>query len=347
MVVVRPAHETDLDAVVNLAAEATAGITTLPCDREVLRRRVAQSCRSFEVMPDRPQGEVYQFILEDIAAKRVVGTCGMVSKVGGFEPFYAYRVVTRVHESLMLNVRKEIQELQLVREHNGPCEIGSLFLTAPYRRGGHGRLLSLSRFLFLAEHPQAFETVVIAEMRGVIDRAGHSPFWEALGRHFFDVELPEADHLSMVNKRFIAELLPTQPIFIPLLPREAQEVIGHVHEETRPALKLLRDEGFRQTNMVDIFDGGPLVSCRLPEIRTVRESRRATVAAIHEDLPDAETFLVSNARPDFRAGRSAVQELADGTVRLPRETASALEVVVGDTVRIVSPRPKGAEGASQ
>ena len=64
----------------------------------------------------------------------------------------------------MLDVRKEIQTLALVEEHNGPCEIGSLFLHPDYRRNGTGRMLSASRFLFMAEHKHRFETQVIAEM---------------------------------------------------------------------------------------------------------------------------------------------------------------------------------------
>ena len=65
--------------------------------------------------------------------------------------------------------------LHLVAEHNGPCEIGSLFL-APVHRGGHnGRVLSLSRFLFMADHEHCFDPVVLAEMRGVTRRL------EALG----------------------------------------------------------------------------------------------------------------------------------------------------------------------
>src|SRR5262249_22653987 len=158
--------------------------------------------------------------------------------------FYAYRIEKAVHESDVLKVRKEVPFLKLVTEHNGPCEIGSLFLAPSYRRDGNGRFLSLVRFLFMAEQPKRFDPVVIAELRGVIDDLGHSAFWDALGRHFFEVEYPTADYLSMVNKKFIADLMPSHPIYIPLLPKEAQAVIGQVHEQTRPALKILEDEGF-------------------------------------------------------------------------------------------------------
>src|SRR5205807_6339316 len=69
--------------------------------------------------------------------------------------------------------------------------------------------------------------------------------------------LPISDYLSMVNKKFIADLMPTHPIYIPLLPKEAQEAIGQVQEQTRPAVKILEEEGFKVSGMVDIFDAGP------------------------------------------------------------------------------------------
>ena len=77
-------------------------------------------------------------------------------------------------------------------------------------------------------------------------KTGNSPFWEWLEAHFFSMDFPTADYLSGIgNKVFIAELMPRYPIYTNLLSQEAQDVIGHVHEKTRPALRLLEREGFR------------------------------------------------------------------------------------------------------
>ena len=89
-----------------------------------------------------------------------------------------------------------------------PARDRQLFLSPDYRKDDNGRLLSLARFLFMAEHIEYFDPIVIAEMRGVVDDHGHSPFWDAVGQHFFDIDFPKADYLSMVNKHFIAELMP-------------------------------------------------------------------------------------------------------------------------------------------
>jgi len=79
------------------------------------------------------------------------------------------------------------------------------------------------------------------------------------GRHFFEVDFPTADALSFQNKKFIADLMPKHPIYIPLLPPEAQAVIGNVNDASRTALSILEREGFEFNGMVDIFEAGPVV----------------------------------------------------------------------------------------
>ena len=333
MLKVRPICQADLNSLHDLAGMTGFGLTTLPRDQELLLERIKESEESFRRMSKRPHGESYLFVMEDPATRRVVGTCGITSKVGGFEPFYTYRIETSVHHSEMLNVHKEIQTLTLVVEHNGPCEVGSLFLHPDYRREGNGRMLALSRFLFMAEHRQRFEPVVIAEMRGVIDDHGGSAFWNAVGKHFFEIDFPKADYLSMVNKRFIADLMPRHPIYVPLLPAEAQAVIGQVHPDTRPALELLKSEGFHVTDMVDIFEAGPVVSARQDEIRTIRDSVEAVIEEIVPGPLPAPRMHILNPRPDCRICRGPVQALASGNVCLDADTARALEVHIDDSIR--------------
>ncbi len=337
MLILRPIALSDLDALLSLASRTGFGLTTLPHDPELLRRRIQDSQRGFLRMaeePNRPAGETYLFVLEDLSSSQVVGTVGIISKVGGFDPFWAYRIEKSLHVSETLGVKKEIEFLSLVMEHDGPCEIGSLFLSPDFRRRGAGRLLSLGRFHFMAEHSRHFDPVVIAEMRGVIDENGRSPFWESLGRHFFDIDFATADYQFMKDRKFIAELMPKHPIYIPLLRREAREVIGKVHEQTEPALKLLEHEGFKFWGMVNIFDGGPVVRCPLTDIRTVRESMLTKVARIVADEMESAPFVLSNARLDFRACVCCLAILPGKGVQIKTETAEALRLREGDAVRI-------------
>ena len=358
MVIVRPVATSDLDGLVDLAALAGVGLTTLPKDRALLSKRIARSIEAFRKFPDRPGGESYLFVMEHMPPTpvsertredpdptapghkaHIIGACGIVSKVGGFQPFYGYRIETQLFESKVINVHKEVPILKLVEEHDGPCEIGSLFLHPDWRRNGNGKLLQLVRFLFIAEHPELFETTVISEIRGVLDAQGRSPFWDALGRHFFGIDFAEADRLSVVNKKFIADLFPDHPIYIPLLPASAQAVIGKPHPESARAVTNLESEGFRFAGMVDIFDAGPVVSCPRDEIRTVRESRRTTIAAISEHPPDAPQHMIGTTTERFRAAKGPVDISSREGVRISSDLATALDVRIGDGVRVVDLTP--------
>jgi arginine N-succinyltransferase len=332
MVFVRPVTSSDLEPLAELAGLAGVGLTTLPKDRELLARRINKSIQSFERLPDRPGGESYLFVMQDADSGRVVGASGIVSKVGGFEPFYAFQICRDVHESKQLNVHTEVPYLKLVREHDGPCEIGSLFLHPDFRGKGNGRLLQLVRLLFLAEHPAAFETNVVSELRGVIDETGHSPFWEAVGRHFFDIGFPEADRLSVVNKKFIADLMPTHPIYVPLLPPAARDVIGKVHEGSRPAMRNLEEEGFKFVDKVDIFDAGPCVECPRDELRVVKDSRVGIVQDITARAIESPPYMIARRQGGFRAVAGPVESAGDA-VTIGADLARALGVDIGAGVR--------------
>ncbi|WP_437203268.1 arginine N-succinyltransferase [Planctomicrobium sp. SH664] len=335
MHVMRPVKMDDLDRLLELADLTSFGLTTLPKDRELLQKRIKASLRAFQHLDDtEPSGQAYLFVLEDLEQRLVMGTSGIVAKVGGFEPFYSYRIETTVHESPTLEIRKEIEVLHLDENHNGPCEIGSLFLHPEARGSGNGRLLSFCRFLFMAEHPQLFDPEVVAEMRGVIDDRGRSPFWDALGKHFFDLEFPKADYLSIVNKEFIGDLMPRLPIYIPLLPAAARAAIGEVHELTRPARKLLESEGFVYRNQVDIFEAGPLLHCPRDEIRCVRESRSSPVLRIEDQISAGVDSVVASNSEGFRALLAQVEVTGEGVV-LDRNVAKGLQCQVGDIVRHV------------
>lgn len=349
-VLVRPVAMADLPELLQLAAMAGAGLTTLPDDEAILRQRIRKSIESFARFPDTPGGESYLLVMQTLPERgegKVIGTAGVVAKVGGYEPFYSYIIEKVVFESRHINVRKEVPILRLHEEHDGPCEIGSLFLHPDYRVNYNGRFLQRVRFLLMAEHPQAFESHVVSEIRGVSDEKGRSPFWDALGRHFFGIDFRTADRLSVTNKKFIADLMPDHPIYIPLLPRDAQDVIGVPHPHSAPAVKNLVAEGFTYQNAVDIFDAGPVYGCARDQIRSVRCSRRGYVAEIVRDCP-GELFMMATPAPDFRATKGTLQETPAG-LRISAQAAHALQLRLGQPLRYVEltpPRPADATPAA-
>ena len=61
-------------------------------------------------------------------------------------------------------------------------------------------------------HRERFAGTMLAELRGVIDEDGHSPFWDAIGGRFFGMTFPEADEFNAVHgTQFIADLFPKTP----------------------------------------------------------------------------------------------------------------------------------------
>jgi arginine N-succinyltransferase len=337
MLIVRSVQENDLDALFELIQKSEYGLTTLKISKEALESRIEKSLFAFKQKNPKPDGQPYVFVMEDLSKGHIVGTCSIYSKVGGFEPLYHYKIEKSIHASEDLDVKKSIDVLHLQAEHDGPTEIGSLFLSPDYWGSGHGRLLSLSRFLFMAEFSERFEKEVIAEMRGVVDGDGRSPLWSALGSYFFQIDFPKAETLSSKSKKFIADLMPRHPIYIPLLPDDAQGVIGKVHRNTRPALSVLEKEGFEFRQYVDIFDGGPTIHCELNNIRAIRESRAGKIVAIAAKNSDEDQQLVSNCRLDYRTCLGTIVWTEDGA-ELDEKTALRLGLKVSDRVRSVTTR---------
>jgi arginine N-succinyltransferase len=338
----RPIRESDLPAVVAMAAAEVSGLTTLPNDPAFLAQRLAESVVAFRPSVSRPGDQVYLFGLEDVETGEVVGLSGIAAKVGGFDPFYTYEIRREKHHHAPLGVQRDFEVLHLVREHSGPSEICSLYLRPEWRRGGHGRLLSLARFLFLAAFPGRFEREVISELRGVSRLDGQAPFWQAVGAHFFDSDFRSADFRSgLGNKAFIADLMPSHPIYSHMLEPEAQQAIAQVHEQTRPARALLEQEGFRYGDRVDIFDAGPLVRARTAEIRTVRERRCGRLAGTRDTASADEMapHLVANQRLDFRATTGRVEDRGEAGLWLDARTAGVLNIQPGDEFSYAPLRP--------
>ncbi|MEC9406178.1 MAG: arginine N-succinyltransferase [Pseudomonadota bacterium] len=317
----------DFEALCRIAELSGPGFTSLTTDRDLLQHKISRSEEAFTLTLDAPLDELYLFSLEDSRSAAVGGCCGLESAVGMREPFYNYRVGTVVHASRELGVYRKTPTLYLSNDYTGCSELCTLFLNPDFRGGGNGTLLSKSRFLFMAEHPERFNDRVLAEMRGWSDEHGHSPFWEALGRKFFDMEYARADHLTAVStKAFIAELMPRYPVYTTLLPEEAQRVIGMVHPNTEPALRMLKAEGFRYQGYVDIFDGGAAVDVLFEDIKAIKRSRVAESRTGRVD--NGVRVLVSNrGLADFRCTLTQAQITEDGElITIPQKAADALQL---------------------
>ncbi len=338
MEIVRAVRMDDLDQLWDLIEQSTYGLTTLQITKEQLSERVELSTFAFTRKVEKATGDPYVMVMEDLRSNTLVGLSCIFSKTGGYEPFYSYRRVIEHQSCEHLGIQQEVEVLVLDKLHDGPTEIGSLFLRPDYRGKGRGRLLSLARFLFMAMHPRRFSDRVIAEMRGVSTDQGQSPFWDAILQHFFKMQFPQADRLSTINKRFIEDLMPRHPIYTCLLSDEVRAVMGQVHPNTLPALAMLEAEGFSVTNHIDIFDGGPMVSCPRDKIGAVQRSKSGRVAQIVSDV-DQNRMMLASKQGGFRAMLSSAILLEDGIV-ISQQAAEALQVNLNDELVLADLYPK-------
>ncbi|WP_111494440.1 arginine N-succinyltransferase [Marinobacter bohaiensis] len=339
MLLIRPVNQGDLEDLLEMAHGAGKGLTSLPPNRDLLASKIARAEETFNERCE-PEAGMYLFALEDTEQKKCVGISGIEARVGLDEVWYNYRLSTTVNASRELGVHVRTPTLHLTNDMTDTSEICSLLLSDTHRQGGNGLLLSRSRFLYMADFRELFSDKVFAEMRGVSDADGRSPLWDALGRRFFDMDFSEADFLSgMGNKSFIAELMPKYPIYVPLLPPAAREVLSEVHDNTKPALRMLQAEGFNFNGLVDIFDGGPVVEAFIHNVRAVRESMKRHVLVTRQpvnlDVPPEERAMVSNRSfRDFRVTTLPLSCIKPDTVSMPAEVADALQVTSGDLVRL-------------
>jgi arginine N-succinyltransferase len=328
---VRPATPNDFDAIYEMAKLTGGGFTNLPADKGTLVEKLAKSEDAFAKQEETQGNDCYLFVLEDPVERLIRGTCQVFGMVGVTQAFYSYHISTLTQWSPELGKTFRNQLLTLTTDLEGSSEVGGLFLHPLMRAGGLGLLLARSRYLFIKRHRERFGDRVLAELRGVMDEAGNSPFWDALAGRFFDMSFPEADQFNaMHGTQFIADLMPKTPIYLSLLSDAARAVIGQPHPTGRAALRMLEAEGFGYDRYVDIFDGGPTVSARTDQIRTVRESNEEVVTEIDDGGP-MKMLLAAGRLKGFRACLGSARRTAEG-IALARETAELLQVGVGDTI---------------
>jgi arginine N-succinyltransferase len=102
-------------------------------------------------------------------------------------------------------------------------------------------------------------------------------------------------------------------------------------------MRMLEEEGFAWENYIDIFDGGPTMTARTDQIRTVREARDAAVVAVDdfEGIGATKRLLTHGRLADFRAAYGWAAE-HDGGIAIDPAAAAALGVREGDTVSHVA-----------
>ena len=347
----RPCNLDDLPALERFAAASPVGITTLPNNRTALADRLARSCHAFAT-DDASGEEIYLFALQAIGSDKVIGISGIAARAGFSDRFYSFRNEFVVHRSSALGVSTRVHTLHLCHDLTDVSLLISFHIDAAYAETLAPQLLSRARLLFIAQHPERFADRLAAESAGIADDNGRCPLWDAVGRRFFDMDYPAVERLTGGrSKSFIADLMPPSPVYVPLLPEEAQWAIGQLHPVAQLPFSILLDEGFDTDTYVDIFDGGPTVQERIAMLKTVS---RARVLAVQCDDQHSHShalgwqMIASAARADFRAVLTQAFVTAQA-VNLGQAAFAALGVAAGMPVRVAEldfaddlPAPSGS-----
>ncbi len=334
--IIRAAKSEDLQPLYEMAKLTGGGFTNLPADRKALTTKLERSAAAFERAGDAElSDDQFVLILENTDTGEVRGTCQLFTQVGKQWPFYSYRHNTLTQHSKELDRTFSAQMLQLTTDLEGSSEVGGLFLHPSERAGGLGLLLARSRYLFIAAHRQRFADKILAELRGIIDERGGSPFWDGVAGRFFGMSFQEADYFNAVNgNQFIADLMPKHPIYIAMLPEVARTAIGMPHPSGRAAMRMLENEGFAYEGYVDIFDGGPSMTARTDSVKSIAEAVEVEIQST-ENGDGVRSLVATGQLTDFKCCYADVSA-AEGGIAIDANAAATLGVAVGDTVRSVA-----------
>ncbi len=326
---IRAATPADLQPLYEMAKLTGGGFTNLPADRKALTAKLERSAAAYARSDGGVGDDIFVLVLENIESGDVRGTAQLFTRVGQTWPFYSYRLTTLTQHSRELDRTFRAEMLSLVTDLEGASEVGGLFLHPSERAGGLGLLLARSRYLFIAMHRARFGDRILAELRGIIDERGGSPFWDGVAGRFFGMSFQEADYFNAINgNQFIADLMPKHPVYTAMLSDNARSVIGLPHPSGRAAMRMLEEEGFAYEGFVDIFDGGPTMTARTDRVTSIAGAREAPVIAIDLER-GAKALVATGLLENFRCCFGAVEQ-REGGIAINSETAEALGVAIGD-----------------
>jgi arginine N-succinyltransferase len=338
MHVVRPVELSDVAALETLAAVTMPGVHTLPKTREKIAASVERSIASFAAHVDIPSEESYLFVLENQATREIVGTAAIHASAGSNGTYFSFRNDVIQQVSRDLNISHSVHALTLCSELTAYSQLSGFYVRERDEAGLEAALLSRARLLFAVLAPHRFGDRFFVPLAGVTDDKGSSPFWDALGRKFFKMDFLDAERVigGARNRTLIVELMPHYPVYVPLLPGDAQAAMGQIHPDGQLAFDLLTEEGFEADDYVDIFDGGPILQAHKNSLRSftgsvVRQVAAADPGAACDAL--ATYAIAASSEQNFRAITVTCPSVEAGEmVFLAQDAQDALMVAPGDSV---------------
>jgi len=335
---VRSVRREDLSQLYDLARQFT--LLNLPAEKRLIEAKVEKSLASFAGELGKDEAE-YLFVLEDLETNFIAGSSMILAKSGTKNSAnFSFEVQKRERFSRELGVGFIHQILRLKSNTDGPTEVGGLIVDRAYRRRPEkvGRLVSLSRFLYLGLHPKSFEKQLHSEMAPPLTEEGRSEFWESLGRRFTGMPYQEADLLSSTNNDFIRSLFPEEDIYLCLLDSKARLVLGQVGEETQAAMHLLKKLGFKYKDEVDPFDGGPHFGCAFDDCLLIKNIKKFKWdGASSKGYPLSGLIGVERDSEFFCVWAS--YSLKKDKISIPEKVSRALDLQEGEKIAVTGYEP--------
>lgn len=189
----------------------------------------------------------------------------LVPRLGLALPRYHFHIGRVVHAAQELGLFRVQTTLLLGNDHTGQSELAELRFAPGLSETGQtaalSQLITAARQL-IAERPADFGDWLIAELPGWRDPSGASPFWQALGAHFYAGDAGDAESRhGPAWRSHLAALLPRQAIYLSFLGEATEARLAQPADAARPALAALRAGGFQLPTHVRIDDGGPVLAC--------------------------------------------------------------------------------------
>ena len=319
--VVRLANVNDLEGFFALTTLTGPGFTSLTANEEKLYALLEANAKTSTGAP----GSII-LAMEDLKTGTIAG-CAIVKR--GKEKrrdFYNFNVTyNQAGKPTLLSTGKAYDDLS---------EIAGLFIHPDYRSMGIGKALAKSRYLYIATAPDTFGTRIFSELRGVIDKNGISPFYDAACKPWLKMPFAEADKIcARGGNEELIKMLPQAPIAIDHFSLSAVDAIGNCHDSGIAARGMLQQEGFRFEGVVDLLDGGALVAANTADLTSLRLSQLAKINT-STNFTKSETYLFATNQADsFRciAGHGVIM---DNTIICSSDVTNALCIQDNDIVRV-------------
>ena len=314
----RPAALADISAISQFTSKADTGLTTVPTTQSAVTAYVTES---LDFMAGKPNANRLLFVAEHDG--KILGISGIIPRLGVDRPFYSFKRSRHARKASQQDLSVRYETLQLTTDFDDYTELATIFLAPEARGTGVGRLLSLGRLGFIHSNRDRFEDRLMADIRGWVNEKGQSPFWKHLTSKFIQTDFAKADSLTSGDAAFIVELLPALPIMLNLLPKTLRDCAGKPHDLSAGAMQLLMSAGFENTDLCDIFDGGPAIRCLTDRTLISQSAFKATGGGVTEsDIKflhftgegDAFRAVLGPAYPSAqKAGREACEILGTDT----------------------------------